>query len=293
MIYEYALEPELVATWGNPQDYRYFIDKFGLGQPRVVARYPKKWVRLVWEAFHSDNEIERARVTELLTRLSERMTRRPEAAWDSAKPWLQNAKTEHARRPFRTILARDDGEADNLPDYPRGSSVPRKAAEMAAAVAGMLRCSRVAIFIDPHFGPDSARHRRPLEAFLSALSDGRSTDQLERVEVQTSDKADLRYFRSECESRMRRCIPAGLGVRFVRWKERAGSEKLHNRYILTDLGGVMFNVGLDDGEDGETDDVTLMDRAQYELRWRQYASDQPAFDFVDDLVFTGTARLPR
>ncbi len=47
MVYEYALEPELVATWGNRQDFRYFVEKFGLGQPRIVSRYPKPWKRLV------------------------------------------------------------------------------------------------------------------------------------------------------------------------------------------------------------------------------------------------------
>jgi hypothetical protein len=36
----------LVASWGNQQDYRYFLDEFGLGEPRVVARYPKKWERV-------------------------------------------------------------------------------------------------------------------------------------------------------------------------------------------------------------------------------------------------------
>ena len=32
MVYEYAVEPEVVATWGKSrEDFRYFKDKFGLG----------------------------------------------------------------------------------------------------------------------------------------------------------------------------------------------------------------------------------------------------------------------
>lgn len=49
-------------------------------------------------------------------------------------------------------------------------------------------------------------------------------------------------------------------------------------YVLTDLGGVSFQHGLDDGQDGEVDDVALWDRGSYDLRWAEYASDQPAFD---------------
>ena len=76
MIHEYALEPELVATWGNRHDYRYFLEKFGLGQPRIVSRYPERWTRLVWQAFRPANDFETTRMTELLARLSEHTVRR-------------------------------------------------------------------------------------------------------------------------------------------------------------------------------------------------------------------------
>jgi hypothetical protein len=69
-----------------------------------------------------------------------------------------------------------------------------------------------------------------------------------------------------------------MTLRIVRLEQRPQGEQLHNRYILTDVGGVLFGAGLDEGDDGITDDVHLLDRAQYEQRWQQYASDSPAFD---------------
>jgi hypothetical protein len=48
------------------------------------------------------------------------------------------------------------------------------------------------------------------------------------------------------------------------------------------LGGVTFQHGLDEGQHGETDDVSLMERDQYLLRWSQYCSSQPAFDLDGD-----------
>lgn len=51
MLYEYAIEPELVATWSDRKVGRYFADKFGLGSPRIVSRYPKRWKKLVWSAW--------------------------------------------------------------------------------------------------------------------------------------------------------------------------------------------------------------------------------------------------
>lgn len=293
MIHEYALEPELVATWVDRRVGRYFIEKFGLGQPRIVSRYPKAWKRLVWDAFRSDNELDRARMTELLAQLSEAMVKRPKGQWTPDASWLDNAQDEHARVPFHAILARSNPRAhpqvliaeeldDTTPLWavPRGRTTPRTATEMAAAVASMLRIADVLVFVDPHFGPENGRHRRPLEQFLHSVVDARPGEAPRRLEVQSSADggSTTAFFCDECRQRLPRCIPIGLRVELVRLRQRQGGERLHNRYILTDLGGVIFGVGLDEGDRGDTDDIQLLDRAQYEERWRQYAGEPPAFD---------------
>ncbi len=293
MIHEYALEPELVASWVDHRIGRYFIEKFGLGQPRIVSRYPKRWKRLVWEAFTSDNDVERARMTELLERLSETMVKRRDGRWDPNAGWLHNAEDEHVRVPFHAILARSNprghakvlvaDEIDNsalLWSVRRGYTIPRTAIEMAAAVASMLRIADVLVFVDPHFGPENSRYRRPLEQFLRSVVDGRPGEAPRRLEVHSSADggSTTAFFGDGCRQQLPRCIPIGLRVAMVRLRQRQGGERLHNRYILTDLGGVIFGVGLDEGDPGDTDDIQLLDRAQYEKRWRQYAGEPPAFE---------------
>jgi len=185
-----------------------------------------------------------------------------------------------------TAAALDD--AHPLWGMPRGVAIARRAADMAAAVAAMLRIAEVIVFVDPHFGPASPRHRRPLEAFLRAMTDGRVVDGPGRLEVQTSadeDRTGTRaFFEAECQGRLPGCIPAGVRLRILRLEERLHGERLHNRYILTDVGGVLFGVGLDDGSEGDTDDVHLLDRGQYQKRWKQYVSDIPAFDCPDPAI---------
>jgi hypothetical protein len=273
MIHEYALEPDLAANWGNRESFRYFYDKFGLGQPRIVSRYPKKWRQLVWNAFGSTNDMERKRLEELLTRLTERMVKRRGAQYDLSLAWLDKALHEHERVPFHAIVARNNptgspevlkeeqiGESPlSLWDVPRGLSVSRQADAMASAVASVLSRCQSAIFIDPHFGPENARHRRPLEKFLLALTDGRAGNAIHRMEVHTSAKAAVDFFQRECPQKLPDCIPKGLKVRIVRWKELESGGDLHNRYILTDLGGVIFPAGLDDTQSAAMDDVTLRD----------------------------------
>jgi hypothetical protein len=47
MFYEYALKPSLLNNW---KDFRYFTEKFGIAQGRLISRYPKRWKRMVYES---------------------------------------------------------------------------------------------------------------------------------------------------------------------------------------------------------------------------------------------------
>lgn len=301
MVYEFALEPELVATWGDKANFRYFHDKFGLGQPRMMVEYPSlnNWRGQVLKALDRLEDIEKAKVLEMVRILTEKtISRIPHKEYDGTKPWLQNSEQEHAVSPFHAILAKDNPRhhpailrGDNL-DYSeekprwlidRDQCPTRNPLDMAATVESLLRNSTEIIFVDPHFGPENARHRRPLEAFLSAIMTNRGCP-VTQVTLLTSNKAPTAFFSSECVSKLPRIIPVGLTVNFLQLAEQSGGEKLHNRYILTDIGGVKFQVGLDDGGDGQTDDVGLMGRIQYDLRWKQYAGSSPAFIRCGEVV---------
>lgn len=305
MIYEFAVEPGLLATWADRIKGRFFLSHFGLGQPRLVSRFPKHWKRLVWEAFSGESELDRARLEEILKQLSEVMIERKGFIWDEGRSWLTNASVEHARFPFHAIISQSnlDGlehvlEADGIDHrvgkwaLARGAAVARKARDMAAVIAPMLRGAKVIVLVDPHFQPSDLRFRNPFGAFLLAAIVGRTISPPDSIRLLCSaDKVSQDFFRTECERRLPRVIPSGLTVKFCRIRERDGSEKLHNRYVLTDLGAVAFNIGLDEGEEGQLDDVELLERAPYELRWRQYASESLAFDIAEEeFAVTGTFR---
>jgi hypothetical protein len=153
---------------------------------------------------------------------------------------------------------------------------------MAAAAVDMLRIAAAVIFVDPYFRPGRVENRRPLEAFLRAVVNARPLDMPTRIEVHTSfdeDRSGTReFFEDECRRSLPRCVPEGVRLVLLRLRERPGGQRFHNRYILTDVGGLIFGAGLDDGAAGETDDVTLMDRSQFELRWSQHATETMAFD---------------
>jgi hypothetical protein len=310
MIYEFALEPALVATWGKLSEYRYFFDKFGLGQPRIVSQYPKlkNWRRQVLMASSEIDGLEKERIIELIKRLSDVMVSRHGWSYDGNISWLENAEEEDERCPFHAILALSNprthrcvlsgpavgGIPEPKWDLKNEVIVARNPDAMATVLAAMLRnCSEV-IFIDPHFGPEEPRYRRPFKLFMESLVKNRASPLPNRVELHTSDKSSRSFFRSECEARLTGIVPTGINVVIKRWKQNESGQRLHNRYILTDIGGVRFGAGLDENRndpDGDTDEVSLMNRETYLKRWTQYASEKPAFELAEQpITIVGKAK---
>ena len=302
MISEYALEPEMVAAWCDHLNHRFFIREFGLGSGRLVSRYPKKWAKKVWESFGAGNDMDRKRLEELLARLHETMIKRKDFIWDDADPWLKNALLEHGRYPFHAVLARHNPEnrpeilgVDELAalpcpgwDTPHGLTVNRQAPDMAAAVKSMLTCCRWVKFVDPYFVKGKIGHKKSLSAFLKVLNSAKPVGPPETIEIHTGgDGATTDYLKEFYEM----IIPIGMQVTLYRWRERPGGQKLHNRYILTDIGGVSFQHGLDTGADGDIDDISLLDLDQHILHCKQYVRDTSAFDqAAPPLEIIGTRR---
>jgi hypothetical protein len=69
---------------------------------------------------------------------------------------------------------------------------------------------------------------------------------------------------------------------------------LHNRFILTENGGLKFAIGLDDHSDSarKHDIVDLLEPEPYAKTWHEYQRDRPIFPLIeDDLIVEGTAPL--
>lgn len=305
MIFEYALEPELVANWHDRQSADRFKESFGVGRGRLVSQYPNKWVQRVWGAFDSTDQNAKKRLEALLTALTRTMTSRG-SAYNGMLSWLENAELEHVRSAFHAILARNNPRqilsvllGDGLDEVreplwavPTTATVPRQASALASAVGPLLRISKRILLIDQHFNPSESRYRNSLEVLLDDVYQ-HSTSPIPtlRVEVHLTADGDSKptatHFQSQCQQRMSRIIRAGMGVRFVRWHQRSGGETLHHRYILTELGGLSLLHGFDEGPAGETNEINIQSKDTYALRWAQYAGDPPAFDLADEVTVAG------
>lgn len=167
MLYEYAVEPNLLNTW---ERFRYFIEKFGVSQGRFISRYPKSWKRMVYDSLAGCSDMEKKRIEVRLKDIDDRLLRR-QGTYDGNLAWLENAERECASAPFQAIIAASNPryqpfvlEGDSLdechalwnPQTPM--RVVRKAADMARFITPLLCwCSHV-VFVDPHFGQIGRAH---------------------------------------------------------------------------------------------------------------------------------------
>jgi hypothetical protein len=213
-----------------------------------------------------------------------------------------NAENEHLARPFRGIVAdanprnrdfvligRDLDESQPLWKMEDKVFVPRTAVQLAALVYPLLRISETLVFVDRHFGPENVRYRTVFRELMKASITGRRRDPTSLVYF-TGTAATNEFFLDTCRDELPRNIPAGISVRLAKLAERQGGEKFHNRYVLTERGGISLGTGLDAGPAGQTDDAYLLAQEQYLRRRNDYMGVTPSFDLVCDVTVNGTAR---
>ena len=221
MIHEYAVEPEVVASWHDRGKFRFFIDQFGYGAGRVVGMYPSKtnWRKHVLEALDADfspTDKDRTRMVEIVKKLIASKVQRVGSEWNGTLDWLANAESEHLRKPFHAILARENPrdnetvmlEADILEreadgwDAPQSRRVQRSAESMSECVAPMLRCATRVLFVDPYFRANKRRFRKPLAAFLRQVSPQATTEI--HASASYEDAPSGEHFRKESECALQR-----------------------------------------------------------------------------------------
>ncbi|MBS1140359.1 MAG: uncharacterized protein H6R13_1812 [Proteobacteria bacterium] len=280
MIKEFAVEPEAIVS--SYRDFSYVVEKFGVCEGRVISRFPKTWKRLVYEAAQERHQgkVEGKRIEERLRRLpDEVLVAMSRPAGDGE--WIEVAIAEHQRQPFDYLLINDpQGIAEAVPvenldgEHPclqitREISIPREPEAMAGACSFLLKTAKVIKLIDPHLDFSVRRFREPFKAFMKHV---RAGTQIEIYRGIRDDGITRVFLRQNAEQFLLASLPAGVRARIV----LLPADTMHNRFLLTDLGGIKFGVGLDAAGDNAApdDELSLMVPDVWQARWGQYSGGE-------------------
>ena len=297
---------------------RFYEGEFRLGQGRRISNYPSKqdkWFRLIQEAFNkkfgeSGADIPRHKMKELLIRwrkggIPDRrrgwtspVVDHPHSPYDENQTWLENARQEKDRRSFRAIISTtnptkdkrvllDAGErpeySDRLWETETSKSVERKCDKLAKAVTGFLRISTHVIFVDPHMKLIN-RYQDALEAYFRVFKENEHCGpKLERVELVFRDSKEGQT-KAEWEDyvpSLMENLPPGTSLTVTCYRGRWISESeqiFHNRWILSEQGGIGFKFGLDVGDGMES--MNLIEPPEWHELWNAYQKPPPNLSFV-------------
>jgi len=170
--------------------------------------------------------------------------------------------------------------------------VDRDPVQVVALLRLLLQVSSHVAYVDPHFRADQADKASMLAAFCRAL---RTT--VVPVEVHWSDEPQGMPSYKVCMGYADRALPGmlplGVSVTLKCWRQRSGGDRLHNRYLLTDVAGVQFGDSIERGSAGEQDRVSILDEPSRAKLWAQYVQSPGGFDSGGSAkTFVGTSKGP-
>ncbi len=317
MIYEFALEPELVATWHERRVGHAIWSQMGPGQPRVPCSFPAdSWGRMVVRALRAifpdpeSTEWQKAQKSiEVLLRHLEEIGTTRRGAVAAGETWLSAAQREHGAFPFGGIIVRSAPqrrsyliEADRFGTdefdawNPAAPPVKRQPKELANALSPLLRSARGLHFIDPYFDASVPDFLEPMREYLATAQQRRTPTELSveihfavrREELEQASRRAQRQLSEldvakekieACRIKLLPLLQPGILLRAFAWSEKV--EKPHNRYVLTNIGGILVGTGLDRGRGaGHTDDLTVLSKEQHKARWALYARDSADFRLI-------------
>jgi len=281
VLLEYALEPSAVGSdWRR---CKYLLEKFGFDRGRLIATFPKSWLRAVHEASAGLSELDRKRVETLLARAKDALVRSGRN-YDPDLNWLANAVAQQAVAPFHAIIAEQNPDrradvlvADDVDEEaplfqsPHGWQVQRTGAALAAAMGPLLRYSKEIWFVDPFFSVLERPYIETLRACLATAAASGNVGAGFQIHYREHDRRpSIEDLERRIPKALNGAIPAGMTISLYGWVERDGGEDMHARYLLTDRGGLSVEAGFSAEGTHQNVDVHLLTPAVCEARRRAF-----------------------
>lgn len=319
MFHEIAVEPTAIRTL---RDIQFVLGLAGFSKGRLIADYPIEpknpmveklgWASRVVESIKTVDIGKATIIRELLIRERKRILK-SERNFDDGRSWIVNARAEHSRSPFAALIldcpATNEFEC-NLDDFlgdvcPECLSedqhvqpLPKRPAEFAEHLLPMLRCASALRFVDPHYLYEnrvdatlrlSSRHARVAEEIarkMNGFSRVPRTVEFHMLQVSYDSANELKFF----IGKMKDHLPKAWKAKAFLWREKDGGRRFHARYILTDVGGVGSEYGLDEGRwAADETDIYLLPEPLRARRTADFAENGAAFSLAaGPLGFSGT-----
>lgn len=259
MHYEYAVDPAAIGSeWNN---FKYLIEKFGFDKGRLISKMPGKWEKRVIAAA-KEAGMSDVRMQSLIEKLRYAKKQRMAdcgRSYDSESSWMENALRLHEARPFQAIISLDKNptchaaiaidtcdEEHELMNVPISRDIPRTSEKIAEALFMLSLSSNQIDIVDPFFDINSTSQNftGPLHALLDRLHATGSVGKIIRIHWRTHSSRPTCEYLAATLLPTNIPVPEGFVLELFEWEQIKGGEDFHDRYVLTDNGGILIGAGI-------------------------------------------------
>lgn len=254
MIKEFAIQPEVMATWNYFHSY---FEDFGVGHGRLICVYPITWKNKVHElAATLNRDVHAHSIRSKISAARHRFILPVRHDYDGHRgDWQMNAEmanapfdaviaTENPRKKKNVLIAGDFDKAQEPYRTQPQQDLQRTPEAMTKAASSLLSLCEEFRIVDPFFDP-SGGWGETFKQMLSVCPDGGATLKVCEIHTRFRDGMNFSAVESHYQRHLGRDLPAGLTVRIAHWNEALAIGKLHPRYLITELGGIKFDYGFD------------------------------------------------
>ncbi len=279
MFYEYAIDPEILS---NYEECKQFFLSFQSRPQHLISDAPRNWAR---QALNHINTIpheqclparKKALKGLLAVLVKDNLTKNRPVNRENQN-WLDCVVEEHQRFPFSALFG-TDALQDPVPCYSfsdlvfdspdcwsnEQQHVERVADEMVSHIRPLLYISKTIQLVDPHIRfiePGWGRYKGIIKELLENLHTYNFGRGINVLEIHTSDKYG--NMSQELHDKAYGWLNAGVCIKVFHWPEK----EVHDRFVLTDVGGINFGHGLDEFAEGRSAEVlvTPLNRKGYKV----------------------------
>ncbi|MDE0555248.1 MAG: hypothetical protein OXI24_13580 [Candidatus Poribacteria bacterium] len=301
MHYEYAVDP--IAITSSWKSCRLLAQKFGYDRGRLLSRFPKKWFAVARDQvdqIKDAGDVEKATMIEWLEALRSDCMMPSGRNFDPDLPWLLNAIEQHEAKPFHAILSNEDNcehefvSSINEVLYGKDEvllfktftnlAVPRDAESIANALSVLLQTSNNILFIDPYFYLDKVAYREILFKCLEKCRPKSNCKISIHCKKKRGEEESIFQLIGRNKPEILSIIPLGLSIDVYCWDELVGGEDFHDRFLVTDRGGISIQGGFIPKTKSKTTDMNLMSKenVKRKLKWFSWDSEEETFELTED-----------
>jgi len=283
MFRTYAIDPEVSS---DTAALLAFIRGLGLEHGRLMAEFPGHWRRLARDYVHTlESETAKALATDLLRDIAHLGYLKVKLGldFDGSQSWARNAirheqhfsaiicpsasPDQHASERVHTAASLVRNEEFWQTD--RHTRFTNDSASWREVIGPFLQLgTNGAALMDPYFHPLDARfaesverlfadHRRLTELFLHCSRDANETRDLG-----TNEWARI------CVAELQPLLRSAASITIVRWSEGPDGARPHERWIVTDRGGLQLDRGI--ALDGLRNKATWLSAKEATSLWNTY-----------------------